>query len=153
MVRVCERSIIFLCVCPSVRPSVLRPFVCHTISSLITGRNSTKRYITPLMVRVCESNIIFPCHRRASICPSRYFLLNHWPEFNLSCYMTSPMVRVLVSKSVLHAISNICNERGDLRWHPSTALSSVPFLTGDTSFMTLPVYFSIQQSSPEKRST
>ena len=34
----------------------------------------------PLMVRVCESNIIFP-FVRLSICPSRYLLLNHWAEF------------------------------------------------------------------------
>ena len=42
------------------------------------------------MVRVCESNIIFLCVRRTSICPSRYLLLNHWAEFNQTCYITFP---------------------------------------------------------------
>ena len=42
------------------------------------------------MVRVCESNIIFPCVRRPSICLSCCLLLNHWAEFNQTCYITSP---------------------------------------------------------------
>ena len=42
------------------------------------------------MVRVCESNIIFPRVRRPSICRSRYLLLSHWAEFNQTCYITSP---------------------------------------------------------------
>ena len=39
------------------------------------------------MVRVCDSNIIFPSVPRQSICLSRYLLLNHWEEFNQTCYM------------------------------------------------------------------
>ena len=74
---------------PSVSASVVRPSVRHTISSYITGWNSTKRYISSLMVRVCESNI-FACVRRPFICPSRYLLLNHQVEFNQTCYITSP---------------------------------------------------------------
>ena len=42
------------------------------------------------MVRVCKSNIIFPCIRRPSICLSCYLILNHWVEFNQTCYITSP---------------------------------------------------------------
>ena len=46
------------------------------------------------MIRVCKSNIIFlcihPCFHCSSICPSRYLLLNHWVEFNQTCYITSP---------------------------------------------------------------
>ena len=44
----------------------------------------------PLMVWVCENNIIFPCVWCPSICPSRSLILNHWAEFNTTCYMTSP---------------------------------------------------------------
>ena len=42
------------------------------------------------MVRVYESNIIFLCVRRPSIIPLRCLLVNHWAEFNQSCYITSP---------------------------------------------------------------
>ena len=42
------------------------------------------------MVRVSESNIIFPCILCPSICPSCYLLLNHRVEFNQTCYITSP---------------------------------------------------------------
>ena len=44
----------------------------------------------PLMVRECESNIIFPSVRRLSICLLCYLLLNHLAEFNQTCYITSP---------------------------------------------------------------
>ena len=66
------------------------------------------------MVRLCESNIIFclsVCH--PSICPSCYLLLNHWAEFNQTCYMTSPYgkgVGEQVCLSVCHAVSNISKE-------------------------------------------
>ena len=44
------------------------------------------------MKGLCESNIIF-----SSVCPSvhpsRYLLLNHWTEFNKSCYISSPRDR------------------------------------------------------------
>ena len=42
------------------------------------------------MVKVCESNITFLWVHRLSICPSHYLLLNHWTEFNQTCYITSP---------------------------------------------------------------
>ena len=46
------------------------------------------------MVRVCESNIHFPCVRlcihRPSICLSRYLLLNHSTKFNQNCCITFP---------------------------------------------------------------
>ena len=42
------------------------------------------------MVRVCKSNIIFPCVCHPPICPPRYLLQNHWAEFNQTCYMTFP---------------------------------------------------------------
>ena len=41
------------------------------------------------MVRICESNIILSM-RPSSISLSRYLLLNHWAEFNQTCYITSP---------------------------------------------------------------
>ena len=34
--------------------------------------------------------LVFLCIHRRSICPSRYLLLNHWAEFNQTCYITSP---------------------------------------------------------------
>ena len=33
---------------------------------------------------------IRPCVHRPSICPSRYLPLNHWAEFNRTCFITSP---------------------------------------------------------------
>ena len=59
-------------------------------------RNSTKIATSlSLMVRLCESNIIFHafvhlCVRRPSICPSRNLLVNHWAEFNQTCYIIFP---------------------------------------------------------------
>ena len=51
----CARGTLFF------RAAIVRPSVRHTISSQTTGRNSTKFAISlPLIVRVCESNIIFP---------------------------------------------------------------------------------------------
>ena len=85
MVRVCENTIIFLCVRPSVRLSYV-----HLSVILYPPKplNSTKLATSlPFMVRVCESNISYPCVRRPVICPSSYLLLNHLAEFNF--YMTS----------------------------------------------------------------
>ena len=49
------------------------------------------------MVRVCDSNIIFPCVcpciRRPSICLSRYLLPNLQAEFNQTFCITSPHVK------------------------------------------------------------
>ena len=71
------------------RASVVRPSVRHAISSYTTGWNFTKFAAPlPLMVRVCESSITFPCVRRPSICSSRFRLLNHWAEFNETYYIT-----------------------------------------------------------------
>ena len=67
MLSMCESSIIFLCI----RLSIIRPFVCHTISSETTGWNSTKLATSLLlMVGVCESNIIFPCICLSIVQPS-----------------------------------------------------------------------------------
>ena len=57
------------------------------------------------MVRVCESNIIFPCVRRPSICPSHYLLLNHLAEFktNLLHHFTF-MVRVCESNIIFPCV-------------------------------------------------
>ena len=43
-----------------------------------------------LLIRVCESNIIFLFVHLPSNCLSHYLLLNHWAEFNQSCLITSP---------------------------------------------------------------
>ena len=48
------------------------------------------------MVRVCESNIILPSVLRRAVRPSvrhvnfSSLLLNHWAEFNQTCYTTFP---------------------------------------------------------------
>ena len=68
MLRVCKSNIIFSCI----SVSSVCPSVSHAISSITTGRNSTKLATwPPLVVRVCESNIIF-----TSICLSQYLRLN-----------------------------------------------------------------------------
>ena len=46
------------------------------------------------MVSVCESSITFLCVNIPFICLSHY-LLNHWAEFNQSCYITSPHGKVV----------------------------------------------------------
>ena len=55
------------------------------------------------------------CH--PSICLSHYLLLNHWVEFNQTCYMRSPHgkgVQEQVCPSISHVVSN---KLGDLPWH------------------------------------
>ena len=42
------------------------------------------------MVRVCKSNIISVRPASVHLSPSHYLPLNHWAEFNQTCYMTSP---------------------------------------------------------------
>ena len=54
----------------------------------------------PLMVRVCESNIIFLCVRCPSICPSCYLLLNHWAEFIQLATSLPLMVRMCESNII-----------------------------------------------------
>ena len=54
----------YFSVCPSVRASVVRPPLCHEISSYTTWRNLTKLATSLfLMIGGCESNIFF----RASV--------------------------------------------------------------------------------------
>ena len=56
----------------SVYRSGIPPCVHHTISSYTTGQNSTKLATSlPLMVKVCDSNIIFPRIHHPSICLSQ----------------------------------------------------------------------------------
>ena len=89
----CESNFRFQYVRASVRGSVVLPCVRHTVSSYTTERNSNKLSTTlPLMIRVCESNIFLSVRQsmRPSISPSRYHFLNHWAEFNQTCYITSP---------------------------------------------------------------
>ena len=57
--------------------------------------NSTKLATSLLLVvRLCESNIIFLClHvsiRAFVVHPSVCHLLNHWAKFNQTCYITTP---------------------------------------------------------------
>ena len=94
---------------PWVRPFVRRPAICLSpvhLSSWTTGRNSTKLATSlPLMVRVCENNIIFPCIR-PSVHPSSVYLSSSTTGWNSTKLATSlppppppPMVRVCESNS------------------------------------------------------
>ena len=91
------------------RPSVRRPSICPSRYLLLNqwAEFNQTCYITPpthtspLMVRVCESNIIFPCVRRLSICPSRYFLVNRWRNSAKLAISLLLMVRVCESNIIL----------------------------------------------------
>ena len=91
MVRVCKSNIIFLCI----RTCIRRLSIC--LSSYLLNHCAEFNQLISLlrlMVRVCESNIIFRasillCIPRPSICLSCYLLLNHWAKFNQTCYITS----------------------------------------------------------------
>ena len=109
--QLCKSNIIF-CVCVSVFvpckgktlfiPMLLRwllmgDIVYATISpSIMLSPPKPQGGILPnLLQQLCKSNIIFcvcvcPCVCHHSICPSCYCLLNHWAEFNQTCYITSP---------------------------------------------------------------
>ena len=87
MVRVCENILFFWA-------SILRLSVHQAISSETTWRNSTKLcYITSHHDKGVREKHLFPCIRPCirlrSICPSSYFLINQWVEFNQICYITS----------------------------------------------------------------
>ena len=63
------------------------------------------------MVKVCESvesNIIFLCICRPSICLSLYLLLNHWVEFNQNCYITSPHSKVVQEQHYFSMCPSVC---------------------------------------------
>ena len=81
----------------SIRPSVQRPSICLSCYLFLNHWMEFNQtcYMTSLMVRYCESNIIFPpsIHLASvcqSICLSHCLLPNHWVEFNQTCYMISP---------------------------------------------------------------
>ena len=95
MLRVCESNIIYLCVYQSVRPSSAHLSV--TPSPLRSvGIIQQNCYISsPHGKSVREQQTFFSasvllCVRRLSICPTRYFLLNHQAELNQTCYIISP---------------------------------------------------------------
>ena len=120
MVKVCESNTSFrLCVRLSDHLSVMLP------PKLRGGIQPNLLHHFPLWygcVRVTWH--YFPCVRPSvcpSICPSWYLLLNHWAEFNQTCYMISPYgkgVREQARPSVSHAIPTsvgICVGRHRLR--------------------------------------
>ena len=102
----------------SMRPSFVHLSV--TLSPAISqgGIQLNLLHHSPPMVGVLKSNIIFPCPcvRRPSICLPCYLLLNHWAEFNHTCYITSPRVKgvreqhffraSVVHLSIRHAVSS-----------------------------------------------
>ena len=82
----CVRAALFFC-------ASVRPFICHTISSLTAGRNLTKLATSlPLMVRVCESNITFPC-----VCQSVRL-----SSVNLSVMLSPPKLLGEIQPNFLH---------------------------------------------------
>ena len=90
------------------------------------------------MVRVCESNIIFfrPSARRPSICPSRCLLLNHWAEFDQTCYMISHHgkgVREQANPSIM-LLPTLAKSVRICEGAPSTAHSSIYFIIPSISW-------------------
>ena len=77
-----------------VRPSSARCLSHYLLLNHWAEFNQNLLHHFPLILRLCDDKIIFPCLppwvRRPSICPSRYVLLNHWAEFNQTCFITSP---------------------------------------------------------------
>ena len=84
MARVCESNIFF------VRSSSVHLSVTLSPPKPLGGIQPNLLHHFPSLLGCFESNIIFPCVRRPSICSSRYLLLNHWAECNQTCYITSP---------------------------------------------------------------
>ena len=89
MVRVCKSRIIFLCICPSVHPSSVHLSVILSPPTPLGGIHPNFLHNFPSWWR-CARATFFTCIHRPSICPSPYLLLNHWVEFNQTCYITSP---------------------------------------------------------------
>ena len=87
----------------SIRPCFCRPSRYLLLNHWAEFYSTELATSLPLMVRVCESNIIFPCVRpsmRPCIRPSRYLLLNHWAEFYRLRYITSPHETLFFRASV-----------------------------------------------------
>ena len=105
-------------VCPSVHPSI-HPSVHHAISSLTTGRNCTS-YISPPIVRVCESSIIFLC----------VHLSVHLSSVHLSVVLSPPEPLGRIQPNLLHHLSphivRVCESNIIfLCIYPSVHLSSI----------------------------
>ena len=58
---------------------VVNPIVVDNFVSLLNGKVVREQHYFSVRPSV-----------HPSICPSRYLLLNHWVEFNQTCYITSP---------------------------------------------------------------
>ena len=103
----------------------VRPLSVHL--SVTLSPNSTKRTTSLLMVRVCESNIIFPSVWRPFICRSRYFLFNHGAICNETCYMTfhhGKGVREQVRPSIRPSVMLLATSMGIVDGAPSTVHSN-----------------------------
>ena len=100
-----EHHYFFPSVCPCVHLSV----------TLSPPKLESIKLVTPfvLMVRLCESNIIFLCihppvRRCLSIYPSRYLLLNHRAEFFKLATSLPLMVSVCKSNNIFLACVRTC---------------------------------------------
>ena len=81
IVRVCESNIFF------VRPS----FVHLSVKLSPKPLSGIQPNLLPLWLGCARATLFFRVSiRRPSICLSHYLLLNHWVEFNQTCYITSP---------------------------------------------------------------
>ena len=91
----------------------LRPSVRHAVSSWTTRRNSTKLVTSlTLMVRVCESNIIFPCaspSMRPSPINLSVTLSSPKPLGGIqTCYISSPHDKAMREQHYFSVRPSIC---------------------------------------------
>ena len=77
----------YFSVCPSVRQSSVHLSVTLSPPKPLGGIQPNLLHHFPSW-QGCVRDNLFPCVRRPSICPSCYLLLNHWAEFNQTCYIT-----------------------------------------------------------------
>ena len=73
----------------SMHPLSIHPSFMQSPPKPLGGIQPNLPHHFSLMVRVCESNILFSYVHCPSICLCCYLLLNHWADFNQTCCMTS----------------------------------------------------------------
>ena len=83
----------YFSMCPLIRVSVIHPFVCHTTPKPLGRTPPNLLHHFPSWLGYARATLFFHvsvclCRRLLSICLSHY-LLNHWAEFNQTCYITS----------------------------------------------------------------
>ena len=111
----------------SVRPSSVYLSVTLSPPKPLGGIQPNLLHHFPLWLGCARATLFFRVSIwRLSICSSRYLLLNHWAEFNKTCYMTSPHgkgVGEQVHPSVM-LLATLAASVGICDGAPSTAHSS-----------------------------